>query len=161
MEEIDSFFHEYGKVRTAHGLEAHVMNIPSFGQEKELVVDAVTDDNGYTCRIEYSFHCRRDGTDSNGTRLVYHEDEWRDMVGPYAGLFDTYKPGDMVLITCRNPYDMTNIWRLAQLSHITVKKAGEGKYDVLFVLTHGSVRRDPALVKPYKGNEYLVGTRVA
>lgn len=161
MDEIDRFFHKYGKARTAQGFEAHVMNIPYSDAERELYVEAVTDNNGYTCRIVHSFHCRRDGTDSNGTRLVYHEDEWRDMVGPYADLFDTYKPGDMVLITCRNPYDMTNIWRLAQLSHLQVKKVGDGMYDVMFVLTHGSVRRDPALVKPYRGNEYLVGTRVA
>lgn len=153
-------FYEYEHVRTAQGFKAQCMYIPFDGGR--MLVDAVSDNrDGLTCRQEFSFYCNPDGTDEHGTQLVYHEDEWKDMIGPYAELFDTYKPGDMVLISCRNPYDMTNIWRLAQLSHITVKKAGEGKYDVLFVLTHGSARRDPTLVKPYKGNEYLLGTRVA
>ena len=155
----DYTFSNYQRVRTVQGYKARVMYF-AYAHEK-MRVEVITDDDALICRHEFDFWCELDGTDGKGKRLVYHEDEWRDMVGPYADLFDTYKPGDRVLITCRNPYDMTNIWRLAQLSHLQVKKVGDGMYDVMFVLTHGSVRRDPALVKPYKGNEYLVGTRVA
>lgn len=148
-------FNTYEEVRTVAGQKAHVV----FYLPDKMAVDVFEDIDHETCRTLHTFFCEPDGTDGHGNRLIYHTDEWKELVGPYADLFDIYKPGDMVLIACRNQYDFTNIWRIAQLSHIIVKKAGD-KYDLMFVLTHGSVRRKRETVMPLKGNEHLVGTKV-
>ena len=65
-------------------------------------------------------------------------------------------PGQEVLVQSTDPRTHKRIWRLAHLSHIT--KWNDGR--VVYVLTHGSYRREGDPILPFENNKLLLGTEV-
>ena len=138
---MNKYFYSGEEIRTIQGYEGKV----TFFMDDMMYIDIYVSGEYITRRIN------PDGTDENGHKIIYSIDEWKEHVGKFSRYFDVFKPGDMLLVRSRNPHTLTNVWRLAQLSHIILTDN-----DVIFMLTNGSFRNSDDVLHLIN-NELLIG----